>query len=65
MTHLSVAHKSTILVFTRDKFNAIGKKLRADFNKVLLSSEYKDCVNYLKTRTNDNQDSKSGVDLVG
>lgn len=48
-SQLSVANKSSVLLFTKDKFSQLGKKLRPEFEKFYVSSELKDCLKLLGT----------------
>jgi hypothetical protein len=61
---LAVAHKSSVLYFTKDKLGTIGKKLRPEFEKLYISSELKDCLKLLGKVTYENAEPKNAVDLV-
>jgi hypothetical protein len=61
---LAVAHKCSILLFTKDKFSNLGKKLRPEFEKLYLSSELKDCIKLLSTPSSDGGETRNAVDLV-
>ena len=62
-SQLEVAHKCSILFFTKDKFSTLGKKLRPEFDKFYLSSELKDCIKLLGS-TAEGTDTHNAVDLV-
>ena len=46
-SQLAIANKSNVLLFTKDKFSQLGKKLRPEFDKFYVSSELKDCLKLL------------------
>lgn len=63
-TQLAIAHKCSLLFFTKDKFSNLGKKLRPEFEKLYLSSELKDCIKLLSTAITDGSEQHNAVDLV-
>lgn len=62
---LAVAHKCSVLYFTKDKFSTLGKKLRPEFERLYLSSEMKDCTKLLGKTIGEGSEPKNIVDLVG
>lgn len=63
-SQLAVAHRCSILFFTKDKFSNLGKKLRPEFDKLYLSSELKDCIKLLSTPVIEGGELHNPVDLV-
>ena len=60
---ISVAHSSTILVFSRQKYSLkLSKAIRPEISRLLLTSEVKDCIDIIR-RQNKHPDS-DGVDMV-
>ena len=61
---LAIAHKCTILLFTKDKFGTLGKKLRPEFDKLFMSGELKDSVKLLSKINNEGSEPRNVIDLV-
>lgn len=61
---LAVAHKCSVLLFTKDKFSNLGKKLRPEFDKLFVSSELKDSIKLLSTSHAESNEPKNSIDLV-
>lgn len=64
LSQLSVAHKCSVLFFTKDKFSTLGKKLRPEFERLFLSSELKDCTKLLGKTIGEGSEPRNIVDLV-
>lgn len=61
---LGVANTSTLLLYSRDRNDhSLAKKLRPEFNKVLISAEAKDCQRIIARVTNDNKEA-SQIDIL-
>jgi hypothetical protein len=63
-TQLALANKCNVLLFTKDKFSNLGKKLRPEFDKLFLSSELKDCLKLLGNAAAEGSEPRNAVDLV-
>lgn len=63
-SQLAVAHKCSLLYFTKDKFSTLGKKLRPEFERLYHSSELKDCVKLLGKTIGEGSEPRNIVDLV-
>lgn len=65
-SQLSVANKSSVLLFTKDKFSQLGKKLRPEFEKFYVSSELKDCLKLLgnSNESGSGAEPTNAVDMV-
>jgi len=48
LTQLDVVNHSSVLFFSKDKANTLGKKLRPELGTLYLSSEVKDCIRFLE-----------------
>ena len=62
-SQLAVAHKCSVLIFTKDKFSNLGKKLRPEFEKVFVSNELKDCLKLLSAPV-ESTEPRNCIDLV-
>eukprot|EP01031_Cornospumella_fuschlensis_P031634 gene31634-38231_t len=61
---LDIANNSTLLIYSRDRNDhSLAKKLRPEFNKVLMSAEAKDCQRIIARVTNDNKEA-SQIDIL-
>ena len=63
LTQLDVVNHSSVLFFSKDKANTMGKKLRPELGTLYLSSEVKDCIRFLE-KIDPDSGSDSHVDLV-
>lgn len=64
LKQFEVAHSSTILLYSRDRSGVnLAKKLRAEFGKILVSSESRECQKVLSKITNESQDYLS-IDVL-
>jgi hypothetical protein len=63
-TQLALANKCSVLLFTKDKFSNMGKKLRPEFDRFYLSAELKDCLKLLGNAAAEGGEPRNAVDLV-
>lgn len=63
LKQLDVVNHSSVLFFSKDKANTVGKKLRPELGTLYLSSEVKDCIRFLE-KIDPDSSSDYHVDLV-
>lgn len=64
LAQFEVAHRSTVLLFTKEKFSILGRKLRPELGKLYVSSELRDCTKLLGNTDSEELEVKNNVDLV-
>lgn len=62
---LECIHGSNLLLYSRERSgHLLGRKLKAEFNRVFISSEIKDCQKILSKYNNESMDAKNAIDIV-
>lgn len=65
LSQLDIAQESSIVVYSRERTGVVlGRKIRAEFGRVYISNEVKDCQKALSKIKNDTIDSHFEVDCV-
>ena len=65
LVQLDIAQESSIVVYSRERSGVVlGRKIRAEFGRVYISNEVKDCQKALSKIHNENMDPNFEVDCV-